>query len=95
MITIEYALEESQMGIPVKVFPDMMKCYQCMDYIIEHDEDDMDCEACNKNGYRYGYLKKTEHKLLSSYGLVIFEDGKIERVPLDRIRVIDVPKVKR
>lgn len=94
MITIEYALEESQMGIPVKVFPDMNSCYECMDFTMEN-EINIDCEACQKSRYRYGYLKKTEHKLLSSYGLVIFEDGKIERVPLDRIRVIDVPKVKR
>lgn len=94
MITIEYVLEESPMGIPVKVLPDMMKCYQCMDYHLD-DEEDVDCEACNKNGYRYGYLKKTEHKLLSSYGLVIFEDGEIAKIPLKRIRAIGVPKVQK
>lgn len=94
MITTEYALEERLMGIPVKVLPDMITCYQCMDYNMGQ-EDDMDCEVCKESGYRYGYLNKTEHRLLSSYGLVIFEDGKIARVPLHRIRAIDVPKVKR
>ena len=94
MIMIEESLDENTFGIPVKVLPDMMKCYQCMDYHLD-DEEDVDCEACNKNGYRYGYLKKTEHKLLSSYGLVIFEDGEIAKIPLKRIRAIDVPKVKR
>lgn len=79
---------------PVKMLPDMMTCYQCMDYNMGHEED-LDCEACKSSKYRYGYLQKVERKLLSDYGVVIFEDGEIATVPLHRLEVIGVPKVER
>ena len=94
MITIEGSFEKNPYGIPVKLLPDMMKCYQCMDYHMEH-EDDLDCEACKERQYRYGYLKEVEHKMLSTYGLVVFEDGEIASVPLRRLSAINVPKVER
>ena len=79
---------------PVKMLPDMMHCYQCMDYNMGHEED-LDCEKCKSVRYRYGYLQKVERKLLSDYGVVIFEDGEIATVPLCRLEVLGVPKVER
>ena len=80
--------------IPVKVSPDHYQCKRCIDnaYLYDENGPGPDCGNCKLKN-RLGYLIQTSTYFGKTYGIVVFENGKIGRVHLAQIEALDVPKL--
>ena len=94
MTAIDYAKNHNMPGLPVKILPDASVCNRCVTEAVECDID-TDCETCKNVRYRYGYLIDIKHGFLSTTSVVLFEDGEIASVPINRLHGIDVPKIPK
>lgn len=81
-------------GIPVRVTMDNSRtCRNCVDYAMSIGEDTMCCENCTVPKNLLGYLYDVIVRFGTTYGIVIFESGKVGRVPVKQIEVLDVPQL--
>lgn len=78
--------------IPVKVLPSVSECNRCIDASFDFEPNGPDCSIC-KIKHQIGYLIQTESHFGTTYGIVVFENGKIERISLSQIEALDVPKL--
>lgn len=68
-----------------KIKPSMNTCFECMDAQIKHDEH-LDCLECERNSEDFELLS-VHSGLFGSYAFII-ADGKLQRVPTNRIHCI-------